>query len=636
MPARRPLRLNQLRSLATILALLVAWGCRGKSDERDDPGDQSEATAESETSSAAGGMQMMSALLKAGADEPGPYDEPESSEGASDSTPHVAVVELAGEITELRGFSWLGGFAGLELRAVVDRLHQLAADSNVEALVLRMTDLAIGLAHAEELRAEIEAIRAARPDFQIACFAESAGPVLYYLMTACSEIAVAEGGQLSIPGVAAVPIHIKGLLDRAGITADFIHIGAYKGAAEPLTRDAPSAQARETTAMILDRAYQTLVAGIAKGRSLPAEQVEAAIDRAVLGAEAAREARLIDKVAQFEAYRDALAGDRPWRSVEIGEDKNPTQQLLELIGMSPVRRPTGDRVALVYAVGNVVDGEGQGIAGARGEIASRTLVPALRALAADDQVKAVVLRIDSPGGSALASEIIWNAVARLGEKKPVIVSMASVAASGGYYIAAGAKTIFALDNTLTGSIGVVGGKLALSGAMKKLGVSVHPVGRGEHALLFASPEPWTPAQREIVRRSMTEVYDRFASRVRAGRGDIGDELMQGRVWTGAAARDNKLVDARGGLRAALAEARKLGGVGADSEIEVYPPAPTLKDLLGSFGVSSGERLLSAALREAAAALSPLLAQKLFETAALATGFIDAPIQAAAFLPAVVE
>jgi protease-4 len=628
---RRPSHLRRSPLLVALIAAGLCAACRG--DKNPDPGEDRDEPSGDEPAAAPGGLQMMSALLGSATKQPGPYDEPERSDGASEDAPHLAVIELSGEVAELESFGWTSGFSGLQIREVIDALWKQAESENVTGLLLRLTDLSIDMARAEELRAEIAAIRASREGLAVNCFAESAGPVLYYLMSACSDVGLAVGGELAIPGVAAVPIHIKGLLDRAGVTADFIHIGSYKGAAEPLTRDAPSPQARETTEMILDQAFATLVAGIAKDRDLTGEQVKAAIDRGMLDAESAREAKLVDRVAQFEVYRDAVAGETPWRKVSVGGDEDPSSQLLSLLGMAPTPRPTGDRVALVYAVGNVVDGEGQGIVGARTEIASRTVSAALRALAADDAVKAVVLRIDSPGGSALASEIIWTAVGELEKKKPVIVSMASVAASGGYYIAAGASQIFALDNTLTGSIGVVGGKLAVGGAMNKVGVSTHPIGRGKHALLFASPEPWTAEQREVVRRSMADVYQRFAGRVRAGRGDIADELMQGRVWTGAAAREHKLVDSRGGLRAALARARELGEVGADAELEVYPPAPTLKDLMGSFGVSATGAIESE-LEAAARAVAPRLAGRLLQTARAALGFTRAPIQAVALLPVV--
>jgi len=300
----------------------------------------------------------------------------------------------------------------------------------------------------------------------------------------------------------------------------------------------------------------------------------------------------------------------------------------------------------VYALGSIVDGNGDGVLGARTEIASHTLVAALRALAADDTVKAVVLRIDSGGGSAQASELIWRAVAALKAKKPVIVSMSDVAASGGYYIASGATRIFALDDTLTGSIGVVGGKLAVRGALTRLGVHTFPLGRGKRATMMSSLGPWSDDERGAVRSAMESVYRTFVGRVAAGRGKPAEEIekiAQGRVWTGARARELGLVDEIGGLDAALAEARKLAGLDAATGLEVYPPAPTLRDLvvglgdvhaplgLGSLGALAGAGEAEALLR-GLASVDPVLAAATERLIQLVLSFRSSTIQAVAMLP----
>jgi protease-4 len=310
-------------------------------------------------------------------------------------------------------------------------------------------------------------------------------------------------------------------------------------------------------------------------------------------------------------------------------------------------RPTDDHVALVYAVGDVVDGGGDGIVGARAQIASRTLVPTLRVLAADDHVKAVVLRIDSGGGSALASELIWHAVAEVKAKKPVIVSMSDVAASGGYYIACGATKIYAQPDTLTGSIGVVGGKLAPAGALGKLGVTTFPMGRGKRATMFASLGPWNDDERATVQETMQAVYTVFVGRVAAGRGkqpaDI-EPIAQGHVWTGTQAKQNGLVDELGGLDAALAEARTLGKVDAKIAIEVYPPTITLRDLIGRFGNvqaplglgSSADSLAAAALLDVAGVLSPEVAEVARRTLVQVASFRQERVQTIALLPVVFQ
>jgi protease-4 len=295
--------------------------------------------------------------------------------------------------------------------------------------------------------------------------------------------------------------------------------------------------------------------------------------------------------------------------------------------------PDGDHVALVYAVGDVVDGDG-GPLRAREQIASRPLTAALRALAADDDVKAVVLRIDSPGGSALASEQIWHAVDALKQKKPVIVSMAGVAASGGYYIACGATKIYADRTTLTGSIGVVGGKLAIADALAGIGVRTFPRGRGKRALLFASLGAWSDDERAAVQQLMQGTYDTFVGRVASGRSrprTAIEPLAQGRVWTGEAAVRSGLIDEIGGLTEALAEARKLGSVDADEALEVYPPTPSLLDLVHSIGDVSLPAGLDTALA-GAAGVDARTAAAVRAQVMRALRFRDAPVQTVAFLP----
>ena len=288
-------------------------------------------------------------------------------------------------------------------------------------------------------------------------------------MAACDRIGLAPLGDVAITGPAAMPIHVKALLDKLGITADFLHVGDYKGAAEPLTRDAPSKFMEETLGAILDRRYATLVDIIATERKLDAATVKGLIDTGLFPSDQAKAAKLVDEVASWEAFRDEAVGAQgAWTIIKLKAEHSDIESialLMRFVGMVPLDRPTAPHVAVIYAIGDIVDGDGDGVLGARQQIASHTLVATLRALTDDASVKAVVLRIDSGGGSAQASELIWRAVADLKAKKPVVVSMSDVAASGGYYIASGATKIFALPDTLTGSIGVVGGKLAIGPAL---------------------------------------------------------------------------------------------------------------------------------------------------------------------------
>src|SRR5262249_25111613 len=249
-------------------------------------------------------------------------------------------------------------------------------------------------------------------------------------------------------------------------------------------------------------------------------------------------------------------------------EKPRSDDLFALLGLKPRKRVAGPHLALLYAVGEVVDGRG-GIGSAYEEIASGRLAPAIRAAGADDDVKAIVLRVDSPGGSALASEVIWNAVHEAAAKKPVVVSMGALAASGGYYISVGAGKVFAQPDTLTGSIGVVGGKIVIGPALEKIGVHAEELGRGKRSMLFSPVRRWSDDERAAVRADMEATYALFKGRVAAGRGLDGkkvEDSAQGRVFTGAEAKKRGLVDELGGLEDALAAARTQAKLPADAPV----------------------------------------------------------------------
>jgi protease-4 len=573
--------------------------------------------------------------------KPGAYEAPDKSDNYDASAKHFGVLALHGGIVERQAYSFSlfgGASRGTELRQIVARLREWATDDKLAGLVLRLDGVGISLPDVVELRAAMHEFRAAGKT--LACHVEDAGNAAYLMLAACDRIGIAPLGQVAITGPAAMPIHVKGLLDKLGVQADFLHVGEYKGAAEPLTRDAPSKEMEETLGAILDRHYLTMVQIIAKDRKLPEDRVRALIDDGLFASEHAHGAQLVDDVASFEAFRDGVVGKGAWTKIELDktDDVPDTKvgaisKIMRFLGAAPADRPSGDHVAIVYALGNIVDGDGDGVLGARQEIASHTLVAALRELTDDDSVKAVVLRIDSGGGSAQASELIWRAVAALEAKKPVIVSMSDVAASGGYYIASGATKIYALDNTLTGSIGVVGGKLAPGPALAKLGVTTFPMGRGKHATTLASLSPWTEDEKAIIQKSMEEVYDVFTHRVADGRKlAIAKvrELAKGRVWTGTKAKELGLVDEIGGLDAALAEARKLGSVPAEADVELYPPSPTLRDFIHGWG---GVQVMAGVHAELAA-IDPQIADAAERLVGLVLSFRATTIQLIAVLPEV--
>jgi protease-4 len=562
----------------------------------------------------------------------GPWEEAKKSKGADKATPHHAIVDLDGEVVELEAASLLGGMKDkLELRDVTTRLEQLAADPNTKSILLRVGDLEISMAVAEELRATLNAVRAKKKP--VHCYTPNAANATYLVLTACDDVTLAPTGGIVLSGPAATPIYLKGLLDKLHVETDFLHIGAYKGAAEPLQRTDPSPEMKEALGAILDGEYARLVDGVALGRHLPRDQVVAAIDQAIFTDTQAKDAKLVDAVSEMHDWRDEATHGEPWLTVELSSDKGMDMSgLLDLLGgESPKqKRVTGPHVALLYAVGDVEDGDGD-TASARTKIQPGPLGAALRIAADDPDVKAIVLRVDSPGGSAEASELIWHAVDYAKSKKPLVVSMGSVAASGGYYISCDATKIFALPDTLTGSIGVVGGKIVLGPALENIGVTTFELTRGKRGGIYSALRKWTPEERKTIEDTMRAVYDVFKGRVAAGRGktpaDI-EPIAQGRVWLGADAKDRGLVDELGTLDDAIAFARGAGKLPEDAPVDVYPPPPTIFDLLSSFQLGVRVRAeLPSILVEAAAALGPrggeLLARTWTQLVAFRTGAVQA-------------
>ena len=589
-----------------------------------------------------GNLGPLGAMMAAKLDEPGPYDAPRRSPGFRKDAPHFVALELEGEITELAAMSLslTGGAAStVELLPLLDRLAAAAADPNVRGLFLQLDDVALDWSVAAELRAALLAFKgdAAR---QVVCHVDGAINEVYHVLTACDRIGMEPLGTIMITGAAATPVHLKGLLDRLGLVADFVHVGAFKGAAEPLTRAAPSKEMITTLEGIVDQLYATQKQGLA-ARGLDDARAAALIDRALFQGDAAREAGLVDEIAPLAAFRAAALGGAEWTAIKVKDSAESFDmaKLQVFLGLQPPKRPKEPHVALVYALGNIIDGDGQGLLGAREEIAGHTLAAALRALAADPAVAAVVLRVNSGGGSALASEQITAALDEVKKAKPVVVSMGRVAASGGYYISTCATKVYALPETLTGSIGVVGGKIALGRMLSRIGVDTYSVTRGKRAAMWSAMTPWTDDERREVLAMMEDVYKVFVGRVMACRDQTYDQvhaIAQGRVWTGAAARGHGLIDALGGLQDALADARALANIAPSVPLEVYPPEPTLKDVLQSLGPVAAPIGLRALLAEIDATAGRRVARAAGDALRAALHLRDQRVAAVALLPAVIE
>jgi protease IV len=639
--------------LLSIALVSATTSCKGNPTQASDPwaAKTSAVTAQaaekdSDDDASTGGIQQILAKVVENLGQPGPYEAPEKSADFDAAKPYWGVMDVGGDIVERSSFSLTSGSSGSELQDWRDRLSSLSQDKLLTGLVMRFGGLGISVPDALELRSSIAAFRASGK--RVACHSEGAGNVEYLVMAACDDIGLAPLGEIGITGPTAMPMHLKPLMDRFAVKADFLHVGAYKGAAEPLTKDAPSAEMLETLGAILDQHYQTMVEVIGADRKMTATLVKQLIDNGMFPSVQALAAKLVDEVSDFESFRDKRAAlgwqELPWQPDDNKNQAQALTKLMTFVGMVPSTRPTTPHVAVVYAIGDIVDGGGDGIVGARQQIASHTLIPALHALTIDDNVKAVVLRIDSGGGSAQASELIWQAVTALKAKKPVIVSMSDVAASGGYYIACNATKIYAMADTLTGSIGVVGGRIAIGDALSAQGIKTFPIGRGKRATMMASLTPWTADERSVIQQSMEAVYNVFVSRVAAGRGKTPAQIQtiaQGHVWTGARGKELGLVDEIGGLDAAIAEARKLGTVTDDVALEIYPSTITLRDVVGRFGsvhmgfaaaLSTPPRSVIDEMLQSLIAIDPQLARSARHLLQLAMGFQTTHIQTVALLP----
>ncbi len=619
--------------MSHILAMvLVVSGCTDKSESQKK--EQEKAAQENPPQPAPaqpaglGPMAAMSMLggLMSGDEAGNRWKEPSASAGAGRASSYFAVVRLSGALGELAdpmGFSSKGDSP--PLRKVIRRLLELEADPKVEGLLLRIDQFSASQTAAEELRAVLAA--SSKP---VHCHLESGSNHTYMVLTACNSLAMVPAGGLFIGGPVLGPLYLKRMLGKLNIQPDFVHIGAYKGAAEPLTRTGPSKEMRKTFAALLAGSYQRLVQSIAQGRKLEEKAVRRLIDRALFTSEEAKQAGLVDEIATYEQWRDAKTKTKAWKRISVLEKKNPLDELFSMFSKKGSKRISAPHLALLYAVGQVVDGSGSGgPLGAFSEIAPRRLVPAIRAAAADDSVRAIVLRVDSPGGSATASELIWTEVVEANKKKPVIVSMGHLAASGGYYISCGASKILAQADTLTGSIGVVGGKMVLGKALQSLGLDATLLKKGKRADFFATLEKWSKADRALIKSHMTSVYRLFKQRVAQGRNmklPQVERIAQGRVWIGETALAHGLIDQLGGLEQALALAREMSQLPADAPVEIYPGEPSLQDIIESFGGVSAPSRIEGIAKHMFAALDP--ASKRIATRMIRTvlTFAENPIQ----------
>lgn len=519
----------------------------------------------------------------------------------------VALLTIEGQPRGRAGeLDWLfGSEEHPTLREIILAIEDVATDDSYDGLLLRLKDADLDAFQAEEIGEAILEVR--EQGKRVDVFAESFGPHEFMVGAFANSMLAQKGGAVSLPGISMEEMFLGDTLAWAGLKADMVQVGDFKGANEQMTRAKPSEAWSRNIDQLLDTLYQSQRAPILAGRKLTDAQLDAAMAQLWMAdANEAVNSGLLDgevdlpelaaKLGEFYdhpvKFDDIVCGEEGQMASASG---NPFAAM-SLLTKQPPALPTGPCIAVVHIDGPIIDGDSSagGMFG-EGGVGSRTIRNALETVRSNDNIKGAVLRIDSPGGSATASEIIWQGVRRVAEKKPVWVSVGSMAASGGYYIAVAGQKVYVDPSSIVGSIGVVGGKISMGGLYEKLHVGTVVRSRGPRGAMFASGSPWSDTELELVRSKMTQTFDLFKSRVAAGRpgADI-NRVAGGWLFAGSKAIEMGLADEVGSeltCISALAEELALPDGGYDV---VDYPAPralseVLEDAFSDLGAGIGAR-----------------------------------------------
>jgi len=520
----------------------------------------------------------------------GAAEKDESSKPKKTKRAEIAVFTIKGALKEKptpEDLPFGPAKGGESLLRLVQRIDEAAADDDVAAAVLLLKKPAIGTAQLDELRSAMK--RFTDTGKPLYAHADSLTTGSLALLAGATRLSMVPTCDLFINGLYGEQLYLRGLLDKLGVKPDFLTCGTHKSAAETFMRTGPSPASQEMTKWLYDGIYDALIRLIAEGRGVEEQQARDWIDVGLYSAERAQELGIIDATEtrhDFAAFIKQQHGDNLKFDKKYGKKRQSSLDLnnpfaafqlwAQILSGPKTRRSTKDAVAIVYVEGPIMVGEPEAsLFGAAQGAFSSPLRKALDKVADDDSIKAVVLRVNSPGGSAVASDIILNATKRVAAKKPFVVSMGNVAGSGGYYVACGTDTIFADEATITGSIGVVAGKLVTTDMWKRWGINFSPVERGKNAGILAGYEPFSDEEEAQFQAWMDEIYGVFTDHVTAARGDRLtkplDDIAGGRVYTGKQALELGLVDRLGGLNAAIgfvAEEAKLET--GDYEVRIVP------------------------------------------------------------------
>jgi len=487
------------------------------------------------------------------------------------------VLRLNGNLAETEPGGVLGQFieAPLTVRGIVELLRKAKTDKRITSIIVKPFGAGALWGKVQEVRDAVSDFR--RSGKPIVAYLEYGGEQEFYLATACDKIFLMPSATLDLTGMASYELFLRGTLDKIGAFPDALHIGEYKTYSNTFTQHTFTPAHREMAESLNNDMFEQLVRGIADGRKKSEAEIKSLIDHGPFLPEDALRAGLIDDLMYEDQIDDKvkLAAGKP-HYIEMNEYRGVSAGSLGL--------NRGPRIAVIYAAGIIASGKSNYDSPSGAVVGSDTLIDYLRKARADNSVKAIVLRVDSPGGSAIASDVIWREVLLTRNQKPLIASMSDVAASGGYYIAMPAHAIVAEPSTLTGSIGVVLTKFVIDGTLKKLGINMEGVSQGKFADMYSPVRPFSPEERARMMENMQATYDTFVEKAAQGRNTTPeriDAIGQGRVWTGRQAKEIGLVDELGGLDRAVALAKQRAKIAQDAEVElvIYPPKKSFYDIV---------------------------------------------------------
>jgi protease IV len=508
----------------------------------------------------------------------------------------ILKLDLAGELDEEPVEHRLLGLAGRERKDyfnLIALLRWARHDPQLKAVFIRCGDLRTGWAKVQEIHRGLTALRAAGKTVWV--FLAHAGVREYLLASAADQIVLAPAGTLEVAGLSSETTFIAGALKKLGIEAELVQMGKYKAAAETFTRSGMSAPHREMVESLIRDLYEQIVDAVAAGRGLERGEVQALLDRGPFLGPAAQQHRLVDALQyEDEAEERLRAQCGGAATIEQPEYHGRRGRVVR----REVLRRRATTIGVLHLTGTVKLGESIAGPDAASACGAASVARDLKELRERDDVRAVVLRIVSPGGSGLASDLMWHEVVRTRARKPVVVSFGDVAASGGYYVGVAGHPVVAEGATVTGSIGVLAGKALLRGLFDQLGITKEVVSRGRHAALYSNYVPLGAEERQHLQAEAESFYTDFVNKVASGRQLTPEAVMavaEGRVWTGRQAHAHGLVDQLGGMEQALDEAKRLVGLASDDLIalERYPKPKRLWKV--SFNLNPPQARVSAVL-----------------------------------------